>query len=72
MTAKTRLLRRIGFNIKDARALAELTQADLAERLGVCVSYVSMLERGIRNPPVTLIAEMAEALDVPPAYFFQD
>jgi len=35
--------------------------------VGISVSYVSMLERGQRSPPLETIEKMAKALGVPAA-----
>jgi predicted ATPase/class 3 adenylate cyclase/predicted negative regulator of RcsB-dependent stress response len=40
-----------GALLKRARRAAHLTQAELAERAGFSVVYISMLERGARQPP---------------------
>lgn len=49
-------------NLKAARTRAGLTQSALAAAAGVRESYVSMLERGQRNPPLDTIALLAHAL----------
>jgi transcriptional regulator with XRE-family HTH domain len=45
-----------------ARRAAHLTQAQLAEAAGFSVVYISMLERGTRQPQRTTVALLAEAL----------
>jgi tetratricopeptide (TPR) repeat protein len=50
--------------LKRARRAARLTQAELAERAGFSVVYVSMLERGARAPQRTTLALLADALDL--------
>jgi transcriptional regulator with XRE-family HTH domain len=44
-----------------------MSQKALADRVGISVSYVSMLERGQRSPPLETIEKMAKALGVAPA-----
>jgi transcriptional regulator with XRE-family HTH domain len=39
----------------------------LADDVGISVSYVSMLERGQRSPPLETIEKMERALKVTPA-----
>ena len=51
-----------GIALKRARRAARLTQAQLAERAGFSVVYVSMLERGARAPQRTTLALLADAL----------
>ena len=61
------LLERFAANVRRLRAKRNLSQKALAERTGVSVSYVSMLERGQRSPPLETIEKLARALGVPPA-----
>lgn len=66
MTARkpNALLGRLGASLVEARRAAGLTQEDLAEASGYSVAYVSLLERGARNPPVLTLANLARALGV--------
>jgi len=57
-------LQSLGARIKKWRTTAGLTQAGLAERLDISVAYVSLIERGGRNPPITTVAAIARALGV--------
>ena len=52
-------------NVLKYRRRQKLTQAALAEKAGISVSYVSMLERGRRTPPLETIEQLATALGVP-------
>lgn len=61
----TALLNRFAHNLKAKRQALGLSQTDLAARAGVKDSYVSMLERGQRTPPLDTIALLAHALNVP-------
>ena len=61
------LLTRFAGNVRRLRAKKKLSQKALADRIGISVSYVSMLERGQRSPPLETIEKMAKALGVPPA-----
>ena len=42
-----------------------MTQEALAEALDLSVAYISLIERGGRNPPYTTVAFIADALSVP-------
>ncbi len=53
-------------NLQRLRHRQRLSQFALAERTGISVSYVSMLERGQRSPPLETIEALARSLDVPP------
>ena len=57
---------RIAGNVRRLRAKKKLSQKALADKVGISVSYVSMLERGQRSPPLETIEKMAKALGVPP------
>jgi transcriptional regulator with XRE-family HTH domain len=60
------LLTRFAGNVRRLRAKKKLSQKALADKVGISVSYVSMLERGQRSPPLETIEKMAKALGVPP------
>ena len=64
--SRRELLRRLGENVRARRRERGLTQGDLAELLDISVAYVSLIERGGRNPPVTTVCAIARALDVSP------
>ena len=51
-----------------ARKSAELTQQELAERLGRPQSYVSKYERGERRLDVLELIDIADALGVEPCH----
>ena len=61
------LLGRFADNVRRLRAKKKLSQKALADKVGISVSYVSMLERAQRSPPLETIEKMAKALGVPPA-----
>lgn len=46
----------------DARRVAKVTQAELAERVGVDKAYISRVERGITIPSITTFSKIAAAL----------
>ena len=58
-------------NILATRQAKNLTQTALAKRAKVSVSYVSMLERGARVPPLETLEVIAKALGVPPLDLLQ-
>ena len=61
------LLTRFAANVRKLRSKKRLSQKALADKIGISVSYVSMLERGQRSPPLETIEKMAKALGVTPA-----
>jgi transcriptional regulator with XRE-family HTH domain len=56
--------RMVGRNVQRLRIAAGLTQAGLAERMGVDRAYVSGLELGQRNPTILTAWHVATALGV--------
>ncbi len=61
------LLTKFAGNVRRLRSKKRLSQKALADKVGISVSYVSMLERGQRSPPLETIEKMAKALGVSPA-----
>jgi transcriptional regulator with XRE-family HTH domain len=59
------LLRTIGLTIRALRRQRGLSQEALAELAHIDRSYMSSVERGLRNVSVLNIARIASALDVP-------
>lgn len=55
----------IGNAILLARTKRKLSQAALAERAGISVSYLSMLERSKRDPALSTLKRVANALGMP-------
>jgi transcriptional regulator with XRE-family HTH domain len=62
----------VGRNVKRLRKAAGLTQAALAEQMGVDRAYVSGLELGQRNPTVVTLWHISKALGVGLQAFFDD
>jgi transcriptional regulator with XRE-family HTH domain len=60
-------LRRLGERVREHRRTRGLTQEALAEALDLSVAYVSLIERGGRNPPYTTVVAIARALGIPTA-----
>lgn len=58
--------RLLGRNAKRARVDAQLTQEQLSERSGFSQQYISDLERGLRNPTIVSLYELAQALHTTP------
>ena len=56
--------KQFGKAVREIRLRKELSQGDVAERLNVHRSYVSGIERGIRNPSLKVIERFAKALGV--------
>lgn len=59
-------------NIKEARKVLGLSQEELAARTGIDRTYVSGIERKVRNPTITVVAKFAEALGTTTAELLTD
>ena len=55
---------RIGNNIRKLRLDRNLTQKTFSEAIGISVSYLGQLERGQRNPSISTLESIANALEV--------
>lgn len=64
--------RMVGRNVKRLRIAAGLSQAQLAERMGVDRAYVSGLELGQRNPTIVTLWLIGKALGVKMRSFFRE
>jgi putative transcriptional regulator len=52
----------LGANLKDVRTAAGLTQAELAERVGVSRKTINTVENGVFVPSTLLALKLAKAL----------
>ena len=61
-----------GANLQYFREKAGLSQAALADRMGVDRAHISAMERGQQNVTIIPLWHVAEALDVKPAELLDD
>ena len=54
----------VGQNVRVYRGRLGISQEELAFRAHLHRTYVSGVERGIRNPTVVIVARLAKALDI--------
>ena len=54
----------VGLNVRRFRKAAGLSQEELAHRARLDRTYVSGVERGVRNPTVLVLQELARVLGV--------
>ncbi len=52
----------LGQNVRQTRETKQLTQEKLAEFSGLDPTYISGIERGLRNPGIRNVAKIAKAL----------
>lgn len=54
----------IAFFVKEIREKKGLSQAELEKLSGVSASHIGYIERGEREPTVSVLCKLAKALDV--------
>ncbi len=64
--------KRVGLNLTECRHELGLSQEEFAFTAGVHRTYISGIERGVRNPTVLMLEEIALALGVPSARLLED
>lgn len=62
----------VGFNVKTLRENRGLSQEELGFLAGIDRTYVSGVERGLRNPTVLVLVRFAVALNVIPSLLLTD
>jgi transcriptional regulator with XRE-family HTH domain len=62
--------KRLGQNLRRLRLDKGLSQEQFAFEAKIHRTYISDLERGARNPTVTIVEKLAKALDVKAATLF--
>lgn len=62
--ASSRALRKFGLNVRQRREAAGLTQEKAGEKADLDPTYISGVERGVRNPSLASICRLAKALGV--------
>lgn len=55
---------RVGLNVQRLRRAREYSQEELADRAKIHQTYLSGVERGIRNPSALVLERIARALGV--------
>ncbi len=56
-------LRKFGENVRRRRELLNLSQDQLADQADIHRTFISGIERGVRNPGLVSILRIAKALD---------
>ncbi len=64
--------RRVGLNLKRFRQDLGLSQEAFAFKAGLHRTYISGIERGVRNPTVLVLEEIALALGVTSAMLLEN
>lgn len=67
MAERDPILAAVGLRLRQHREARGLTQERLAEKAGLDQTYISGIERGVRNPGIKNIVRLARALGIPVA-----
>ncbi|MBI3564664.1 MAG: helix-turn-helix transcriptional regulator [Elusimicrobia bacterium] len=62
-----KIRREVGSRIRAARSALKMTQAEVAERVGIDPSFYGQIERGANVPSLKTLFAVAEVLRVEPA-----
>ena len=58
--------RRVGLNVRRFREEQGFSQEAFADHCGLHRTYISGIERGVRNPTIVILEKIAKALKVSP------
>lgn len=64
-------LKNFGSRIQELRKKNNLTQSELAEKVGLSTNFIGMVERGERNTSVDKIFKLAKAFNISLAQIFE-
>ena len=63
--------KKVGRNVRKFRKEADWSQEDLAFECDLHRTYISGVERGVRNPTVMILNNIAQALGIQPYQLLQ-
>lgn len=58
-------MKKISKNIKKFRSLADISQEELAKRIGLTRNYLSLIEGGKREPSISTLNRISKELKIP-------
>jgi transcriptional regulator with XRE-family HTH domain len=68
----TDIKKALGQNIKYFRSHRQISQATLAEKAEISITFLSNIERGLKYPKAQILAQIADGLEVGVWELFQD
>ena len=71
-TAMNNVSKQFGQRARAIRLKQGLSQGDVAKRMNIHRSYISSIERSVRNPSLKVIQKIAKALEVPMEKLIKD
>ena len=64
--------KKMGERVRRQRILSDLTQGELAERVGVTGSFIGHIERGEKKASVETVVALCNAMGISPSVLLQD
>ena len=64
--------RKLGERVRRQRELNEMTQGELARKVGVSNSFIGHIERGEKKASVETVVALCNAMEVSPSVLLQD
>lgn len=61
-----------GKRVRELRETKSWSQEDFADASNLHRTYISGIERGVRNPTLTVVWQIADALEVSPCELFKE
>lgn len=61
---KVRILKALGFLVRQRRENLGISQEELAMRSELDRTYISGIERGVRNPSLTALVSLADGMNI--------
>lgn len=62
----------LGMNVRHARKDLGISQESLGLEIGIDRTYISGIERGVRNPSLDVIIKLSQHLRVSPSQLLED
>lgn len=67
-----KIYKMVGANIRRERKTKHITQEELAEKCGLCTSFVGQVERGHNQASLVTLVKVARSLEIPLALLFSE